>query len=365
MKSKTYRLKSQKTNKGSSLSLLLSVMLLISFLIIGTETLMHKIPSASGQFVPGENYTGEKFSRNLDLRVAAKNNYPSSSLFVVKKLGSVDGTTRSIIGFQVPVDGLTEYGLMVQPYGQKPAGGYPVIILCHGYANPTTYQTELNYLDDMEFYAKHGFVVIKPDYRGQGFSINNGQADSGYYSMAYNTDVMSLISALKKTSNIDKSNINLWGHSLGAYVALRAAVLSESVKNLVILSGPVDNISKMYLEYIPPSDVNNLNALKTRQNVFNKYGPPTENTVFWKNASPITHVSRIKAHIQINVGSLDQTVPPIFSADLNDALNENHISHEYYVYPDGEHSLSAQKDLIWKRSLQIYQPKTVTPPSST
>lgn len=362
MKSKIYRFKSQKT---SSLWLLLSVILLLSFLIIGAQILMQEIPTTSGQFVPGENYTGEKFSRNLDLRVAAENTYPSSSLFVVKKLGTVDGTSRSIIGFQVPVDGLTEFGLMVQPTGQKPPGGYPVIVLCHGYANPATYQTGLNYLDDMKFYAQHGFVVIKPDYRGQGVSINNGQADSGYYSMAYNTDVMSLISALKKTNYIDKSNINLWGHSLGAYVALRAAVLSESVKNLVILSGPVDNLSKMYLEYIPPSDINNLNALKTRQNVFNKYGPPTENTVFWKNASPITHVKRIKAHIQINVGSLDQTVPPIFSADLNDALNQNHISHEYYVYPDGEHSLSAQRDLIWKRSLQVFQPKTPSPVPAT
>jgi dipeptidyl aminopeptidase/acylaminoacyl peptidase len=315
----------------------------------------------TGQFIAGEE--GQPFNRSLDLRAAAKNVYPSSSLTVVRDLGASGGVDTKIISFKVPDDGLIEYGLMTLPASKAPKNGYPAIILCHGYESPSQYMTTENYIDDMDLYTQHGFAVIKPDYRGQGLSMAAGKPNSAFYSMDYNTDVMSLISALKKTSYIDKHDLNLFGHSMGAYIALRAAVLSPDIKSVILLSGPVDSLSKMYLTYIPSSDLNNLNALRTRNDVLDKYGIPAENSVFWKNASPITLVSRIKAHVQIHVGELDQVVPPEFSADLDKALSAQHISHQYYVYPDGEHSLSGQRTLIWGRSLQLLVPSGPATPA--
>jgi dipeptidyl aminopeptidase/acylaminoacyl peptidase len=179
--------------------------------------------------------------------------------------------------------------------------------------------------------------------------------------MDYNTDIMSLITAVKKTSYLDKENISIWGHSMGAYIGLRAAALSPDIKNLIILSGPVASLKTMYLTYIPSSDVNNLNALKSRNQVFAKYGNPAQNSAFWNSASPINFINRIKAHVQIHVGSLDQIVPPEFSSDLDKALTKDHIQHDYYVYPDGVHSLAAQRSLIWPRTLQILKPTLPSP----
>jgi dipeptidyl aminopeptidase/acylaminoacyl peptidase len=119
----------------------------------------------------------------------------------------------------------------------------------------------------------------------------------------------------------------------------------------------------MYLTYIPPSDVNNLIALKTRNEIFSKYGSPAENSTFWSAASPINFANRIKARVQIHVGSLDQVVPPQLSADLDSVLSRDKITHDYYVYPDGDHSLSSDKPLIWLRSLQALQPPSSTPPA--
>jgi|SRR5579862_373616 len=323
-------------------------------LAYGAVVLTRHSPTQTGQFQAAD-VGSAAFSHSLDLRVAAKNAYPSSPLTEVKDLGVDDNLDHEIISFKVPDDGLTEYGLMVTPSTKAPVGGWPAIVLCHGYVKPSEYMTASDLLMDMTFYAQHGFAVIKPDYRGQGLSLHEGQADSAYYSMSYNTDVMSLISELKQTSYIDKSNLNLWGFSMGAYVAFRAAVLSPSIKNLIILSGPVDSLSQMYLSYIPPSDANNLNALKTRNDVFAKYGTPAETDNFWKYASPINLVSRLKANVQIHVGALDQTVPPEFSADLDVALTKAHINHQYFVYPDGTHALVPQRPLIWSRSLQLLQ----------
>lgn len=317
----------------------------------------------TGQLVPGETAVNTGFSRSLDLRVAAKNTYPSDPVTVVQDLGSTAGISKKTFSFKVKADGLTEYGLMVMPSVAAPPAGFPVVILCHGYASPTDYSTLDSYIADMDFLASHGFAVLKPDFRGQGLSINQGQADSAYYSMAYNTDIMSLLTAVKKTPYLDKTNINVWGHSLGAYIGLRAAVLSRDIKNLILLAGPIASLKTMYLTYIPPSDENNLYALKTRNEAFSKYGNPAENNAFWNAASPTNYLSRIQAHIQIHVGALDQTVPPELSADLDSALTKDKIKHDYYVYPDGNHSLASDRILIWARALQILRPPAATTPA--
>jgi dipeptidyl aminopeptidase/acylaminoacyl peptidase len=315
----------------------------------------------AGQFNVSDTYPGENLSHSLDLKLAVKANYPSPALTVVKDLGSSDGLHHQIISFDVSTDNLTEYGLMMTPAGAPPAQGFPTLILLHGFSNPSRYSTTDSYVQDMEFYASHGFAVIKPDYRGQGLSIGHGLPDSAYYSMAYNIDVMSLISALKATSFINKSDINLWGHSLGAYIALRAAVLSKDIKNVILLAGPVDSLKEMYLTYVPPSDERNPYALATRNDVFTKYGIPADNSQFWQDASPIDYLSLIKAQIQIHVGLQDQVVPPQFSADLDLALNHAHIKHQYFVYADGDHSLAAQRSLIWARSLQALEAQPAPP----
>jgi dipeptidyl aminopeptidase/acylaminoacyl peptidase len=360
------RPKNKKNTRAAAVGRLLLAVFCIAFytgLFIAAVSLVVSGGGSTekGQLIPGQTASEPGFSRSLDLRVAAKNKYPSDALSVTQDLGTDGNIASKIFSFKVPPDGLTEYGLMMMPAKKAPSGGFPTIILCHGYESPKLYSTQEEYADYMKFYANHGFAVIKPDYRGQGRSINQGQADSAYYSMAYNTDLMSLISAVKKTNYLDKTNINMWGHSMGAYLAFRAAVLSPDIKNVIMLAGPVASLKTMYLTYIPPSDINNLYALKTRSDVFAKYGTPAENPVFWRVASPTTYIKNMKAHIQIHVGLLDQIVPPQLSADLDTALNNAHIKHEYYVYPDGAHALGAQRNVILQRSLGALQPPAAVP----
>lgn len=309
-----------------------------------------------GQFSVSDTYVSDNPARSLDLKVAAKATYPSSPLTLSEDLGMVDGLRDQIFKFPVKDEGLTEYGLMMTPAAPPPPHGYPVIILLHGFSKPSRYSTTSAYLGDMEFYAHHGFLVVKPDLRGHGDSIDQGFPDSAYYSMSYNIDVLSLISALRQTPKIDKSQINIWGHSMGSYLALRAAVLSPYIRDIVILSSPADSLQEMYLSYIPPSDENNPYALSTRTEVFAKYGTPAEDKAFWYDASPINFVGRIKGVVQIHVGLNDGVVPPFFSADLDQALSKAKVKHQYYAYPGGDHSLSAERTEIYSRSLQILQP---------
>jgi uncharacterized protein len=318
-----------------------------------------------GQYNVSDTYIGENIYRSLDLKLAAKATFPSAPLTIKQDLGVNSGIHESVFSFQVKDDSLRECGLMMLPTGQPPQDGYPVIILIHGYINPDRYLTQDGYIGDMEFYASQGFMVLKPDLRGQGDSLGEGVADSAYYSMAYNTDVMSLISAVKLTKHVNKSNINLWGHSMGAYIALRAAILSPDIKSAILLSGPVDSLQEMYLTYIPPSDEDNPYALATRTAVFSKYGTPAENLTFWSDASPIDQLNRVKAFIQIHVGSDDGIVPPRFSADLDAALNQAKIKHQYFVYQGGSHSLVGDRAQIYDRSLELMRATRPNSPPTT
>jgi dipeptidyl aminopeptidase/acylaminoacyl peptidase len=289
--------------------------------------------------------------RNLDLRVASRAVFSSPAVSQYKDLGVINGVRKSIISFSVPKDNLTEYGMMTLPTTPAPAGGYPVIILLHGYYDPWNYPTQTAFVEDMTFYSQHGFAVLKPDFRGQGLSIPAGSPEGAYYSMAYNTDAMSLIAAAKHTPNLDKSNINLWGQSMGGYVALRAAVLSPDVKNVILLSAPVAPIQEMFTAYVAISDTANSVASSIRAAQLDQHGTPLTNPGYWENTSPINFLDKTPAYIQIHVGTNDQIVPPKFSADLDVALTKLNRPHEYYVYQGIGHGLLTPRDIIWSRSL--------------
>lgn len=287
----------------------------------------------------------------LDLRLASRAYYSNTPVRKNRVVTATSDYQNILFDFSVPKDNLTEHGLMSLPAKAPPSGGYPVIILCHGYNNPWSYSTYKAYLGDMEFYASKGFAVLKPDFRGQGLSIADGSPDGAYYSMSYNTDVMSLIAAVKRTPYLDKNNINLWGHSMGAYIALRAAVLSPSIKNVILLSGPVGTVQDLYSAYTAISDRLNPTASAIKGDELARYGTPYSNPGYWDNTSPLNFLSHSQAHFQIHVGTDDAIVPPEFSAELDQALTKANKSHEYYVYDGGGHGLVAERSIIWSRSL--------------
>lgn len=341
----------KKLRPAGLLALVLVTLVLILSVSFGVYRFWHQ-HIETGQFRISDTFLGENLYDSLDLKVAVKASYPSGPVRLIKDLGPDNGVDRQNFKFAVKDDHLTEYGLVTLPTTPKPAGGYPTLILLHGFAPARGYDTDTLYLPDMEFYSQHGFAVFKPDLRGQGLSIHSGHTDSAFYSMDYNTDVMSLINALRQTNLVNGSNISIWGHSMGAYVGLRAAVLSPYIKNLILLSAPDDSLTKMYATYVPSSDSRDPYALATRNEIFSKYHTP-DNDQFWTDASPINLLAGLKARVQINVGLQDKTVPPAFSADLNAALTRAGVRHQYFVYPDGQHSLAPQRDLIWSRSLQL------------
>ena len=82
-----------------------------------------------------------------------------------------------------------------------------------------------------EYLVRAGFAVLAVDYRTIGSS--EGEPRGQVFPERYVEDVRNAISYLASRSEVDADRIGLWGHSLGATVAIQAAALDRRVKAVV------------------------------------------------------------------------------------------------------------------------------------
>lgn len=325
----------------------LTVITVILCIAIGMNQYMEHV-ALQEALSRAEEKSNTSKAASLDLRVAAQATYENSLITEVLDMGIQRDLSHKLISYDS--DGFKQYAYVVLPNNAPPADGYPVMLLLHGFVRPSHYKTRGDaYLGDMEFYARNGYAVIRPDFRGNGNS--EGLAEGAYFSMAYNTDILSLIAGLKEVPSFDSANIAVWGHSMGGYLALRAAVLSPDIKDIILLAAPVGSIFDLYTRYYPPSDRINPVSKKVRDQVIKKYGTPLTNEYFWHNASPIYFLDRLQARVQIYTGGQDRIVPSSFSEDLAYALESSGKPYLYRYYENGDHGLGAERESIQNDSI--------------
>jgi dipeptidyl aminopeptidase/acylaminoacyl peptidase len=235
------------------------------------------------------------------------------------------------------------YGLLTIPTGTPPEGGWPVIIFNHGYIPPEQYRTTQRYEAYVGGFARQGFVVFKPDYRGHGNS--EGDPQGAYYSDAYIADVMNAMASVKKMPEVNPDRVGMWGHSMGGHLTLRAMVISKDVKAGVIWAGVVGSYQDMIYNWRrsrpwQPSTQEQQSRRPSRQALIDQFGGPDANTAFWDSISPIKFVSDISGPVQIHHGTADGDVPWEFSQSLEDALEAASKPVELYLYEGADHNLS-------------------------
>ena len=130
----------------------------------------------------------------LSIEYMRKQVYPGSNLEIEQKLLPGSNYDQYIASYKS--DGLKIYGLLTIPQGTKPTGGWPVIIFHHGYIRPSVYKTTERYILYVDAFASNGYIVFKPDYRGNGNS--EGRPDSQYFAPDYTIDTLNAIATFKK-----------------------------------------------------------------------------------------------------------------------------------------------------------------------
>lgn len=335
------------------------ISLLIFLLLIVVSLKRNGLPKKNTSLVKENSQTiiPSQLDDPLSILVMRQKDYLASDLVIEQKLVSGSNYEQYIASYKSA--GLKIYGLLTIPNGEKPQSGWPVIIFNHGYISPKEYKTTERYLAYTDAFARNGYIVFKPDYRGNGNS--EGQPEGTYYSPSYTEDVLNALSALKKYPMVDSNRIGMWGHSMGGNITLRCLVVKpDQIKAAVIWSGVVgtydDLINNWHkrASYSPsPSELALRN--RNRQSLIDKYGTPQSNPAFWHSLDPNYFLSDIIAPVQLHAGLADTEVPADFSEGLNNRLKEAGKTVELYTYEEGDHNLSSPAfDLAIQRSIDFF-----------
>ena len=291
----------------------------------------------------------------LTIAAIRARSYPGSAITVERDIGVMNGYHEQIISYKS--DGLIIRALRDTPTGSPPAGGWPVIILDHGYINPAQYQTAgSDYRSYIATFTGAGYMVVKPDFRGHGTS--EGVAEGGHFSPVYTYDQLNLLASLKQDSTVNAARIGQFGHSMGGHVALRTTVVSKDIKATVLMAPVVGSFNDLFYSWPhspAPNDQPRAITTGKREELVAKYGDPKQNPDFWNSVSAINYVEAVTGPIQINHDADDSTVPKLFSDHLADALTKAHKSVEYYVYPGDDHQFSRSRSLLLERALAFYK----------
>jgi len=310
---------------------------------------------------PSINAVSKQISINqnlnpLSIQAMRQKDYPGSAITIEQTLADTSTYHQYIVSYKS--EGLKIYALLTVPIGEKPKNGWPAIIFNHGYISPEQYRTTERYVAYVDAFARNGYIVLKPDYRGNGSS--EGNPEGAYYSPAYATDILNALSSIKKYKDVNANKIGMWGHSMGGNITLRDLVVNiKDIKAAVIWGGVVGSYNDLLNNWhrrVPfqPSSRELAYRNTGRQGIMNKFGTPVQNPQFWNLIDPTFYLSDITAPIQLDVGGADEEVPTAFSQELYDKLNKIGKTVEIYIYPGNDHNISQSLNLALERSVNFF-----------
>ena len=250
---------------------------------------------------------------------------------------------------------LTISGIMDVPKGKGP---FPVVITAHGFIRPEYYVTGRGLKREQDYLARHGYVVLHPDYRNHAGSSKDPDNDLKLH-IGYIEDVINAVYAIKNStlSYLDKENIGMLGHSLGGGLALGIMVTKPDLIKAYVLFAPMssdyrDNFNRWILRRREPKYGNRATA----QKIIEKYGSPEANPEFWDNLSPQTFLDRVRSPVIVHHGTADDSVPLEWSEKLVKAFEGHGKDIKLYIYEGERHEFIKQWPLVMKRTVEFFDP---------
>jgi dipeptidyl aminopeptidase/acylaminoacyl peptidase len=292
----------------------------------------------------------------LSIEYMRSQSYPGSSITIEQTLSPEKTYTRYIVSYES--QGLKVYALLFVPNGSMPKGGWPAVVFNHGYIIPEKYTPDGNYIAYTDAFAKAGYIVFKPNYRGNGQS--QGKPTSAYFAPDYVIDDLNAIASIKKYPLANANKIGVWGHSMGGFITLKDLVIdTKDIKAAAIWGGVVGSYNDILfnwqnrVSYKPDAEDLRLRT-QNRDLLIQTYKTPSENPTFWNSIDPTYYLSDITTPLQIDVGLADNQVPPDFSAGLYNKMKALGKVVEYNTYAGSNHDINQGFDQAMKATINFF-----------
>lgn len=223
-------------------------------------------------------------------------------------LNDVELVKQSTFSFKAR-DGRNIEGLLMQPSGDIPAGGWPLILTVHG--GPEAHYSDgwlTGYSTAGQYSVADGYAVYYPNYRGStGRGVAFAKEHQDDYAGAEFNDLVDGVDALVEAGLVNKDRVGITGASYGGYASMwGATALSDHFAAAVAFVGISNQVSKFGTSDIP-NEMQLVHSLKW---------PWEDNWMNLLERSPIYHAGKAKTPILIMHGEEDTRVHPSQSMEL-------------------------------------------------
>jgi dipeptidyl aminopeptidase/acylaminoacyl peptidase len=242
------------------------------------------------------------------------------------------------------VDDLEIQGWLYQPRQQ--ARG--TIVYVHG---GPTYHSQDQINNQIQFFARQGFNVLDPNYRGSnGFGLVFQEAiKADGWGGLEQEDIRAGIKALIAAGAAEPGKVGITGTSYGGYSAWCA--ITRFPPETLAASAPVCGMTDLVVDYETTRP--DLRPLSEEM----MGGSPDQVPERYHERSPINFVDTIKGHLLIVQGMQDPNVTPENVRTVKSALKEAGVPYDLLAFEDEGHGISKPKNqkTLYLRLLEFFE----------
>lgn len=246
------------------------------------------------------------------------------------RLRQFSGGRHDVVAFRGE-GGLIIEGLLLRPLlGQAP---YPLVCILHG-GSSGRHTLRFNEAFSQAF-AALGYAVFLPNPRGSaGYPAAFGSANVGDFGGREVDDIAAGIEHLIDQGHADPGRVFLSGHSYGGFLVQMLLARSRLPRAAVSIAGVSDWLSFYETTDLPGLVIDGMG------------GTPGDCLAQYREASPLSHVERIRAPLLLVHGAFDQRVPAEQSQRMQAALEQQGVDSKLLLFADEGHVFRSQRTLL-------------------
>ncbi|MBL8520014.1 MAG: S9 family peptidase [Betaproteobacteria bacterium] len=194
------------------------------------------------------------------------------------------------------------------------------------------------------FLASRGYAVLEPEPRGStGFGRKHYLSSFRQWGLAMQDDITDGALHLVKEGIADKARMCLFGASYGGYATLQGLVKDPDLWRCGSAYVAVTDLELMQtIQYSDTARLSDFYETDFKRRV----GDKDRDRAQFEATSPARNVARIKAAVQLTMGSDDQRVPLKHGEAFRDAMDRAGKAIDYVVYTGEAHGFNKDENVF-------------------